>query len=80
MLEFGKGGYGLGVGYFRSTLAGGEQAVGHIGGNIGTTASMVYSRRYGVSVVVKINAYHLNCISNLTEKAGKITPEGLESE
>ncbi|MBP1658042.1 MAG: hypothetical protein H6Q31_2643 [Bacteroidetes bacterium] len=41
---------------------------------------MVYSRRYGVSVVVKINAYHLKCISNLTEKAGKITPEGLESE
>jgi len=80
MLKFGKGGYGLGVGYFRSTLAGGEQAVGHMGGNIGTTASMVYSRRYGVSVVVKINAYHLKCISKLTERVGKITLDYLASE
>jgi CubicO group peptidase (beta-lactamase class C family) len=80
MLNFGKGGYGLGVGYFRSTLAGDEQAVGHMGGNIGTTASMVYSRRYGVSVVVMVNAYHLKCISKRTEEVGKITLEYLASE
>ncbi len=80
MLKFGKGGYGLGVGYFRSTLAGGEQAVGHMGGNIGTTASMVYSRKYGVSVVVMINAYHLKCVGKLTEEVGKITLDYLASE
>jgi D-alanyl-D-alanine carboxypeptidase len=79
MLKFGKGGYGLGVGYFRSALAGGEQAVGHMGGNIGTTTSMVHSRKYGVSVVVMINAYHLKCISKLTEEVGKITLDYLES-
>lgn len=79
MLKFGKGGYGLGVGHFRSPLAGGEQAVGHMGGNIGTTASMVYSRKFGVSVVVMINTYHLKCISKLTEEVGKTTLDYLES-
>ena len=78
MLKFGKGGYGLGVGYFRSALAGGVQAVGHMGGNIGTTASMVYSRKYGVSLVVMINAYHLKCIGELTERVGEITLDFLE--
>ena len=80
MLKFGKGGYGLGVGYFRSVLAGGVQAVGHMGGNIGTTASMVYSREYGVSLVLMINAYHLECIGKLTEEIGEITLDYLESE
>jgi hypothetical protein len=51
-----------------------------MGGNIGTTASMVYSRRYGVSVVVMVNAYHLKCISKLTEEVGKITLDYLASE
>jgi hypothetical protein len=35
MLRFGKGSYGLGVGYFRSALAGGAQAVGHMGAILG---------------------------------------------
>lgn len=79
MLKFGKGGYGLGVGYFRSALNGGVQAVGHMGGNIGTTTSMVYSRRHGVSVVVMINAYHLKCIGELTKRVGEITLEYLDT-
>ena len=79
MLKFGKGGYGLGAGYFRSALSGGVQAVGHMGGNIGTTASVVYSRRYGVSVVVMINAHHLKCIGELTERVGEITLDYLET-
>jgi D-alanyl-D-alanine carboxypeptidase len=79
MLKFGKGGYGLGVGHFRTALAGGVQAVGHMGGNIGTTASMVYSRKYGVSLVVMINAYHLKCIGELTERVGEITLDYLET-
>jgi len=78
MLNFGKGGYGLGVGYFRSALDGGVQAVGHMGSNIGTTASMVYSRQYGVNLVVMINAYHLECIGELTERVGEITLDFLE--
>jgi len=72
MLNFGKGGYGLGVGYFGSVLGGNEQAVGHLGGNIGTTASMIYSRKYKVSLVVMINSYDVKCISALSKKFGKI--------
>jgi len=49
-----------------------------MGGNIGTTASMVYSRKYGVSLVVMINAYHLKCIGELTERVGEITLDFLE--
>jgi len=79
MLRFGKGGYGLGVGYFHSALAGGVQAVGHMGGNIGTTASMVHSREHGVSLVIMINAYHLKCIGELTEKVGEISLDYLGS-
>jgi hypothetical protein len=50
-----------------------------MGGNIGTTASMVYSRKYGVSVVVMVNAYHLECIGELTERVGEVTLDYLET-
>ena len=72
MLDFGKGGYGLGAGYFRSILGGGTQAVGHMGGNIGTTASMIYSRNHKISMAVMINSYNTQCISDLSKKLGKI--------
>jgi hypothetical protein len=39
---------------------------------------MVYSRKYGVSLVVMINAYHLECIGELTERVGEITLDFLE--
>ncbi len=72
MLDFGKGGYGLGLGYFRSILGGGKQAVGHMGGNIGTTAAMVYSRKHKVSLAVMINSYNVKCVFDLSDKIGKI--------
>jgi len=71
MLSFGKGGYGLGVGYFKSILGGGTQAVGHFGGNIGTTSGMIYSRKHNISLVVMINSYNVDCAFDLSEKLGK---------
>jgi len=49
--------YGLGVQEFRKTISFGERAIGHAGGNIGTTTYMVYLPDHQVSVVVMINAY-----------------------
>ena len=49
--------YGLGVQEFRRTLSYGERAIGHGGGNIGTTTYMVYLPDQHVSVAVMINAY-----------------------
>jgi len=72
MLSFGEGGYGLGVGFFGSILGGGTQSVGHMGGNIGTTASMIYSRNHNVSLAVMINSYDIECVFELSEKLGKV--------
>jgi hypothetical protein len=71
MLDFDKGNYGLGVGYYKSILGGGKQAVGHGGGNIGTTASMIYSRKHHISQAVMINSFNGKCISSISEKFGK---------
>ena len=39
------------------SFSSGKQAIGHGGGNIGTTAYMVYFPEYHVSIVVMINAF-----------------------
>jgi D-alanyl-D-alanine carboxypeptidase len=49
--------YGLGVQEFRKNISFGESAIGHAGGNIGTTTYMVYLPDHHVSVVVMINAH-----------------------
>ena len=49
--------YGLGVQEFRKNISLGERALGHAGGNIGTTTYMVYFPDHQVSVVVMINAF-----------------------
>jgi len=72
MLDFGKGGYGLGTGVFGTGLRSHRQTIGHMGGNIGTTAAMLYSRKYDVSLAVMINTYDVKAISRLSEKLGKI--------
>ena len=50
-------GYGLGVEEFVRQIASGQRAIGHGGGNIGTTTYMVYLPEQQVSVVVMINAF-----------------------
>ncbi len=77
MLHFHMGGYGLGVGYFRSILGGGRQAVGHMGGNIGTTSAMIYSRKHKISLAVMINSYDVKIISSLSDRLGKIVLKSL---
>lgn len=49
--------YGLGVQEFRKNISAGQRAIGHAGGNIGTTTYMVYLPELQVSVVVMINAF-----------------------
>lgn len=49
--------YGLGVQEFRKNISFGERAIGHAGGNIGTTTYMVFLPDHHVSIVVMINAF-----------------------
>jgi len=49
--------YGLGLQEFRKNISYGEYAIGHAGGNIGTTTYMVYLPDHHVSIVVMINAF-----------------------
>ena len=49
--------YGLGVQKYTKQFSWGKLAIGHGGGNIGTTTYMVYLPDYQVSVVVMINAF-----------------------
>ena len=49
--------YGLGVQVYDRKFSYGKEAIGHGGGNIGTTAYMVYLPKYHVSIVVMINAF-----------------------
>lgn len=59
--------YGLGVQVFKRSLSRGKQAIGHGGGNIGTTTYMVYLPEYHVSVVVMINAFPNKCAKVITK-------------
>jgi len=49
--------YGLGVQVYTRSFASGKEAIGHGGGNIGTTTYMVYLPENHVSIVVMINAF-----------------------
>jgi D-alanyl-D-alanine carboxypeptidase len=49
--------YGLGVQKFRKNLSEGKLAIGHAGGNIGSTTYMMHLPDYHVSVVVMVNAF-----------------------
>jgi len=49
--------YGLGVQVYTRRFASGKYAIGHGGGNIGTTTYMVYLPEYHASIVVMINAF-----------------------
>lgn len=49
--------YGLGAQAYTLNFSSGKKAIGHGGGNIGTTTYMVYLPEYHVSIVVMINAF-----------------------
>jgi D-alanyl-D-alanine carboxypeptidase len=49
--------YGLGVQRFERRFSSGREAIGHGGGNIGSTTYMVYLPAYEVSIVVMVNAF-----------------------
>jgi len=62
-------GYGLGVQKFRNALSPpGVKAIGHGGGNIGSTTYMVFLPGYHVSIVVMVNAFPTNSIDYFTKK------------
>ena len=66
-------GYGLGVFLIKKSTANGERAYGHGGGNIGTSAYMVYLPKYDVSIVVMINFMHGKCPDRILEDMIEIT-------
>lgn len=50
-------GYGLGVQEYEKDFSSGKMAIGHGGGNIGTTTYMVYLPEQHVSIIVSVNAF-----------------------
>ncbi len=59
--------YGLGVFRFKERMTSGEKALGHGGGNIGTSAYMAYLPDLGASVVIMINSMHGKCPNRMLE-------------
>ncbi|MBN2029304.1 beta-lactamase family protein [bacterium] len=59
--------YGLGVQLYTRGFVSGKEAIGHGGGNIGSTTYMVYLPEYHVSIVVMINAYPHNSADVITK-------------
>ena len=49
--------YGLGVQTYTLSFSSGIKAIGHGGGNIGTTTYLIYFPEYHISIVVMINAF-----------------------
>lgn len=64
--------YGLGVQEFRNNISFGERAIGHAGGNIGTTTYMVYLPDHHVSIVVMINAFPNDGVEAITKGLEKV--------
>ena len=60
--------YGLGVQLYPKRFSSGERAIGHGGGNIGTTTYMVYLPEHNTSVVVMINAFPNKSADYITKK------------
>ena len=59
--------YGLGVQLYPRSLSAGKRAVGHGGGNIGTSTYMVYLPEYHVSIVVMVNAFPNRSLRYITK-------------
>jgi D-alanyl-D-alanine carboxypeptidase len=75
-----EGSYGLGLGRLGWRIAGRVRAVGHGGGNIGTTAYMVYLPDHDVSIAVMVNHFGGNCASRIVRETARITALSLKPE
>jgi D-alanyl-D-alanine carboxypeptidase len=75
MLDFQHEGYGLGVHLISKSITNGEKAFGHGGGNIGSSAYMVYLPGCDVSIVVMINSFHGKCLDRMLEDIIKCVTE-----
>lgn len=73
MQTFGRGDYGLGLSRLGYRAAGGLKAVGHSGGNIGTTAWMLYLPDHEVSIAVMVNRLDGNCGSIIARDIARTT-------
>ncbi|MHC5100685.1 MAG: serine hydrolase domain-containing protein [Planctomycetota bacterium] len=60
--------YGLGVQLFPRSFSSGERAIGHGGGNIGTTTYMIYLPEHNISITVMINAFPNKSADYITKK------------
>lgn len=70
--------YGLGLGRLGRRVAGRVRAVGHGGGNIGTSAYMVYLPDHDVSIAVMINHFGGDCASRIVREIARITAQSLK--
>jgi D-alanyl-D-alanine carboxypeptidase len=75
MILIGRGGYGLGIGLLDDGFPFGEQAYGHGGGNIGTTAFMAFLPDHDASIVVMINFYDVGHTRQMIEDIIDIVTE-----
>ena len=73
-------GYGLGVFRFKKNITNGEEAYGHGGGNIGTSAYMAYLPEYGVSITLMINAMHGKCPDRMLEDIIEIVTDQIHRD
>ena len=80
MLSFNKAEYGLGVHLIRKSIPHDVKAYGHGGGNIGTSAYMVFLPEFQVSIVVMINAFHGKCPDRILEDLIEIVTDHLTSQ
>ena len=64
--------YGLGVQVYKPSFSAGKLAIGHGGGNIGTTTYMVYLPDYHASIVVMVNAFPGKSANAITKKLIRI--------
>jgi D-alanyl-D-alanine carboxypeptidase len=71
--------YGLGVQEFRDSISFGEHAIGHAGGNIGTTTYMVYLPEHHVSIAVMINAFPNDGAQAITKGLIEVVLKDLDS-
>ena len=78
MLDFKRGGYGLGVHLINKRMTGGKKAYGHGGGNIGTSSYMVYLPDDDVSIAVSINYFHGKCPDRILEDIIDIVTDHLQ--
>ena len=64
--------YGLGVQEYQRHFSHGELAIGHGGGNIGTSSYLVHFPEHNVTIVVMINAFPNRGLGAITRKLNRL--------